>query len=414
MISRLHVLRILGTTSKDPARTLRTYASSLLEGETGQIGQEGTLVNTRTRTPSPLPSSSDQPHVPLPYDERRLLAKKKKRLQRDLLHAAREGDYLDVSILLSEGAETEWTEENEGKTALIFAAQYGHLRVAELLIEAGADLEARSDAFGDDWIIRTEKDRTPLIWAAAGRDCHLTQERMCRLLLDKGADANARNIYARTALQEASMSVRFNNIDPRPTMQVLLEHGAFVNACDMNSWTALTECGHYGRLDVAEYLLAHGAQVDGRTGEDDPAFEGNPRQTKIRETPLVVCAEWAWNEDLICLLLDKGADTQATNKEGKTMRELATEAKRGVVLDALERAWRLQSQRQNNSGCDDGKDPQISSRDSSESAGTLSVHLPTDSADFNQRLSAYLTSNAALRSALDQAITNSYAKQYNK
>ena len=42
----------------------------------------------------------------------------------------------------------------------------------------------------------------------------------------------------------------------------------------------------------------------------------------------------------------------------------------------------------------------------------LTAHLQTGSADFNRRLSAYLTNHVAMRSALDQAISNSYAQQY--
>ncbi|MCJ1285728.1 hypothetical protein MMC26_005069 [Xylographa opegraphella] len=42
----------------------------------------------------------------------------------------------------------------------------------------------------------------------------------------------------------------------------------------------------------------------------------------------------------------------------------------------------------------------------------LTAHLQTGSADFNRRLAAYLTNHVAMRSALDQAITNSYAQQY--
>ena len=42
----------------------------------------------------------------------------------------------------------------------------------------------------------------------------------------------------------------------------------------------------------------------------------------------------------------------------------------------------------------------------------LTAHLQTGSADFNRRLSAYLTNHVAMRSALDQAITNSYAQHY--
>ena len=333
----LHVLRVLGGPNKDPADTLRTYAKSILEAPEGR---ERTSVDQRR--PPLLPTSLNDPPSPLPLDERRLLAKKKLRLQRELLQAARGGDYLDVSLLLGEGAETEWMEENEGMTALHFAAQYGHIRVAELLLETGADIEAKSDAFGDEWVVRTEKGRTPLIWAAAGRDCPRMQERMCSFMLDKGADVNARNVFARTALQEAAMSVRYHNIDPLATMELLLKCGAQVNAYDMNNWTALTECALYGKKEVAELLLANGAQVDGKSGKDGPVIDGNPDlKGKPYETPLVLCGEWSWNGELICLLLDKGADIESKNKNGKTIAELASDAKRGIVLDKLDMVDKL-------------------------------------------------------------------------
>ena len=326
-----NVLRILGGRNKDPARTLRTYAKSILEG---QEGQERTTVDESE--PWPLASSNDDLPSPLPLEERRRLVRKKLRLQRYLLQAARVGDDLEVSLLLGEGAETEWTEENVGMTALHFAAQYGHLRAAERLLEAGADIEAKSDAFGDEWVVRTEKDRTPLIWAASGRDCPRMQERMCKFLLDKGANVNARNVSARTPLQEAAMSVRFHNTDPRATVETLIKCGAQVNAYDMVGWTALTECALYGAKEVGELLLANGAQVDGKPDKDDPAMDSNPDlKGKHCETPLVVCGEWSWNEGLICLLLDKGADMESKNKNGKTMAELAADAKRGVVIDKL-------------------------------------------------------------------------------
>ncbi|KAI9777701.1 MAG: hypothetical protein M1839_008620 [Geoglossum umbratile] len=42
----------------------------------------------------------------------------------------------------------------------------------------------------------------------------------------------------------------------------------------------------------------------------------------------------------------------------------------------------------------------------------LAAGLQTDSPDFNRRLAAYLTNHVAMRSALDQAITSSYAQTY--
>lgn len=161
---------------------------------------------------------------------------------------------------------------------------------------------------------------------------------MCRLLLDKGADVNARNSHARTALQEAAMSVRFNKIDPGGTMKLLMQRGAYINAYDKGSWTALTECAYYGMMEAAELLLAHGAHVDGKPREDDLASGSNPDLEVLHESPLVVCAKESWKEELICLLLEKGADVYSKNKDGKTMHDLATAAKRGVVLDALARS----------------------------------------------------------------------------
>jgi len=42
----------------------------------------------------------------------------------------------------------------------------------------------------------------------------------------------------------------------------------------------------------------------------------------------------------------------------------------------------------------------------------LTAHLQTGSADFNRRLSAYLTNHVAMRSALEQSIHQSYAQQF--
>ena len=166
---------------------------------------------------------------------------------------------------------------------------------------------------------------------------------MCKLLLDAGADVNARNVSARTALQEAAMSVRYHSIDPHATMELLLQRGAHANAYDMNGWTALTESGFYGRMELAELLLANGAEPDGNPGKDDPASESNPdMEGRHHETPLLACSHWNWNEKLICLLLDRGADVDRMNRGGKTMANLASDAKRGIVLDKLLRVSGLQ------------------------------------------------------------------------
>lgn len=71
-----HVLLALDDRSRDPARTLRAYAKSIIEGQEG-----GELTSVDERRPSPLASSNNAPPSPLPLDERRILLKKKRRLQ---------------------------------------------------------------------------------------------------------------------------------------------------------------------------------------------------------------------------------------------------------------------------------------------------------------------------------------------
>ena len=64
-----------------------------------------------------MPSDSSKPGgSSLPSDKRRVYVKRKLRLQRNLLQAARGGDYFDVDLILGEGAEVDWMDDNEGMT----------------------------------------------------------------------------------------------------------------------------------------------------------------------------------------------------------------------------------------------------------------------------------------------------------
>ena len=72
-------------------------------------------------------------------------------------------------------------EDSKDMTARNHSVQHGFLRIKEVLLAAGVDIKAKSDAFGNGWVRRTEASRTPLIWAVAGRDCLRVSEHMCRL-----------------------------------------------------------------------------------------------------------------------------------------------------------------------------------------------------------------------------------------
>jgi ankyrin repeat protein len=86
---------------------------------------------------------------------------------------------------------SEWSPD--GFTALHYAAFFGHLEATTVLVEAGADIEARA---------RNQQfaaDARPLHSAAAAGEIDI-----CALLLDAGADVNAQQHGGFTPLLEAA------------------------------------------------------------------------------------------------------------------------------------------------------------------------------------------------------------------
>ena len=117
-----------------------------------------------------------------------------------LIQAVLNHNFSEVSQLLASGANVN-VGDNQGKTALMWAAETGQADLVNVLIRAGANVNGR-DVFG--W--------TALISASyEGRtDC-------VHLLLQNGADINARDKDSKTALRRA----RSNEV-----AQLLRESGA--------------------------------------------------------------------------------------------------------------------------------------------------------------------------------------------
>ena len=128
-----------------------------------------------------------------------------------LLHAAEAGDIATVQRLLAGGLGADATleeGENFAPTALIAAAENGHLDIAKLLLEKGANANA-IDAEG--W--------TPLMFAAQNGHSEMAQ-----LLLARGAEINERDDDGWNALMLAA------HRGHTQTVRLLIEHKANVNA----------------------------------------------------------------------------------------------------------------------------------------------------------------------------------------
>lgn len=122
----------------------------------------------------------------------------------------------------------------DGWTPLHLACFFGGYEAAQLLIERGADIQARST---------NNMANTPLHAAAAGKRTVLVL-----LLLERGADPNAQQSGGWTALHQA-----VNNYDSG-MVELLLKFGADPGIAEEGGQTALALAEHKGFTDIASLL----------------------------------------------------------------------------------------------------------------------------------------------------------------
>ncbi len=209
------------------------------------------------------------------------------------------------------------------------------LETFRLLLAAGADVNAGDSRGGTPLLalarlentvsVRTEPDR-------GGR--HIASEMdprpAMRLLLQAGADVNARDREGNTALLVVLADNRMG-FEPLSVVQFLLEQGADATARNLAGETPLTlALGNSCRQPAA---LARALL---RAGVDVNAADNQGRTALLR-------AVWAYHDEgVLRVLLAAGADVNASDQEGNTATTLAAEPDRATqgkqVLALLQRA----------------------------------------------------------------------------
>ena len=124
-----------------------------------------------------------------------------------------------------------------GWTCLMTAAYNGHLAICRLLIDKGAQLEAK-DMHGC----------TPLHLAAC--QGHV---KIVRLLYDRGADFEARSNGGSRPLHWAACNGRISIVK-----ELIEERNAEINARNDSGWTALRSARQRNKPNIASYLVSHG------------------------------------------------------------------------------------------------------------------------------------------------------------
>ncbi len=167
-------------------------------------------------------------------------------------------DQKDIfQLLLDKGADVNARNE-DGDTALMRAAYSGHNDIFQLLLDKNADVNARDG-----------KGTTALMRAADWGNKEIVQA-----LLDRGADINAKDNTGHTPLMYASGSdnlVDYSSFDDNglmkeekllPVVRLLLDRGADVNAKDEGNATAQSIAVKWHFRKIARLLLDNGADID--------------------------------------------------------------------------------------------------------------------------------------------------------
>ena len=164
-----------------------------------------------------------------------------------LLLACRENQDAEVANLLKTPLNPDGRCAHRDSPPIWHAAQQGHLEVVRLLIEAGADMNAKDAQYHED---------TALLVAARGG--HLE---VVRLLVEAGADMNAANARGATALLVAAQQGHLE------VVRLLIEAGADVNVANADGETALLDQAARGHLEEVRLLLKAGADMNAKDAD---------------------------------------------------------------------------------------------------------------------------------------------------
>uniref|UniRef100_A0A0G4HTT2 Uncharacterized protein n=1 Tax=Chromera velia CCMP2878 TaxID=1169474 RepID=A0A0G4HTT2_9ALVE len=202
----------------------------------------------------------------------------------------------DLALLFRLGATASIDTLVDGKTALIRAVYAGSLPAVEMLVEEGASLEVEGEEEGFEG------------FTALHRACYERHPEIVRFLVSKGGDVNAKDKAGRTPLTCTAFK------GPLEVFEHLLQCGGDLEKSEFEGITALHQAAVGNQKAIAEMLL------DGHRGMDL-----NGQETETQATPLhwTACRNDRSivrdNVDVAELLIARGADVNARNGEGETV-----------------------------------------------------------------------------------------------
>jgi ankyrin repeat protein/mono/diheme cytochrome c family protein len=204
--------------------------------------------------------------------------------------AIRGGDAKSVDARIAESPGLVTSKDLMGTTPLHHAAGFGTLQVMQLLLDKGADVNARN-----------RRGSTPLHWA-------IHDAAKVRLLVSRGAAVNTKSIEGRTPVYQAAVLANGHE-----ALRLLLASGADPQLATLIGQTPLMVAAVRGDVEAMRLLIEKGADVNTKNSAGETAL---------------MAAATNGSPEAVRLLLDKGAD--ATVRSKRTETALGNTATAGV------------------------------------------------------------------------------------
>lgn len=246
----------------------------------------------------------------------------------DFIDAAMYGRLTEVQQAISNGIDVNAIGSN-GQTALMYAANYGHIQVIQALLNAGADPNILSDS--DDGL----GEGMTALMQVAGSFFAGNRHEVVKLLVQAEADMNLRGLGGKTALMYAAN----NGSGYIESVKNLVDLGADLDVRDDDGNTVLMQVELSGNKKIADILRKAGASEQGiaEIALIKAASNGDVEQAESliasginvnhHDGLALNRAIYADNQEIVELLIKAGADVNLGVRTGFT--PLAEAAYRG-------------------------------------------------------------------------------------